>query len=98
MSKDNKNTENNLIKVLKTLIVIAIIAVITYAVMAVITHFSLNFESENYKFYTSIKSIFDFETAIFKFFKGFMILNISWIFISVSIFFFKKLIVNNETI
>ena len=96
MSKDNNNTENNLVKVLKTLIVITIIALITYAIMAVITHFSLNFETEKYKFYFSLKSIFDTETAIFKFFTGFMILNILWLLISVSIFFLKKLILKKK--
>ncbi len=93
MSKDNKNTRKNLVKILKTLAAIALIAIITYSIMAIITHFSLNFESENYKFNTSLKSIFDTETAIYKFFFGFMILNISWLFISVSIFFLKKLII-----
>ena len=96
MSKDNKNTRKSLTKILKTLIVIAIIALITYSIMAVINHFSLNFETENYKFNKSLMSIFDYETAIFKFFIGFMILNISWLFISVSIFFFNKLLIKNK--
>lgn len=96
MSKDNNNTENNLVKVLKTLIIITIIALITYAIMAVITHFSLNFETEEYIFFLSLKSIFDTETAIFKFFTGFMILNILWLLISVSIFFLKKFILKKK--
>ena len=96
MSKDNKNTENHYVKVLKTLSIIAVIALITYAIMAIITHFSLNFESDNYKFNSSIISVFDTETAIFKFFIGFMILNISWLAVSVSIFFIKKLIIKSK--
>jgi len=90
MSKDNKNKENKMSKVVKTLLYILLIAIITYAVMAVITHFSLNFETETYKFKKSIDSIFDTSTAIFKFFSAFMLLNISWIIIAVSIYFIKK--------
>lgn len=90
MSKDNKNKEKRLPEVLKTLVYIFLIALITYAVMAVITHFSLNYKTETYHFTESLKSIFNTDTAMFKFFVGFMILNILWILFAVTIQFLKK--------
>jgi len=90
MSKDSKNTENSFPIVVKTLIIMALIAVMTYALMAVITHFSLHFESDNYLFSESLKSVFDTKTAIFKFFVVFMILNIVWLSLAVSIYYIKK--------
>ncbi len=90
MSKDNKNKEKRLPEVFKTLVYIFLIALITYAVMAVITHFSLNYKTETYHFIESLKSIFNTDTAMFKFFVGFMILNILWILFAVTIQFVKK--------
>ena len=96
MSKDKKNSEKNLRTIVRTMLIIACIAVLTYAIMAVITHFSLNFEFENYKFKESLLSIFDFDTAIFKFFIGFMIINIIWLSVAVIIFLIKKTVFNNK--
>ncbi|MCF6365598.1 MAG: hypothetical protein L3J35_05285 [Bacteroidales bacterium] len=93
MSKDNKNKENKMPAVLKTLLSIFLIALITYAVMAIITHFSLNFETETYKFKKSIDSIFNTSTAIFKFFTVFMLVNISWIIIAVLIHYIKRIFI-----
>ncbi len=90
MSKDNKNKEKRMTEVFKTLLYIFLIALITYAVMAVITHFSLNFETETYRFRESLLSVFNSKTAIFKFFLSFMILNIIWILFAVSFRFIKK--------
>jgi hypothetical protein len=95
MSKDKKFPDINLKTVIRTMIIIALIAVLTYATMAVITHFSLNFKLETYKFRDSLLSIFDFETAIFKFFLGFMILNIIWLSLALLIWLIKKIIFNN---
>ena len=92
MSKDNKNTDKKFITILKTIVSISIIAILTYALMAIITHFSLNFELENYKFKESLISIIDIDTAIFKFFIGFMILNIIWLSFAVIIHMIKKTI------
>jgi len=66
-------------KIAKTLLMITIISLLTYAVMAVITHFSLNYQLPEYKFYQSLQSIFDTKTDIFIFFIGFIIINIVWI-------------------
>ena len=96
MSKDNKNTDKKFIAILKTILSISVIAIITYAIMAVITHFSLNFELENYSFRQSLISIFNTDTAIFKFFTGFMILNIIWLSFAVIIHLIKKSIVKKE--
>lgn len=90
MSKDNKNIEKRLTVVLKTLVYIFFIALITYAVMAVITHFSLNFGTESYQFSQSLNSIFNTQTAIFNFFLSFIIMNIVWILLAVCIHFIKK--------
>ncbi len=90
MSKDNKNKEKSLSVVSKTLLYIFIIALITYAAMAVITHFSLNYKTEAYYFTQSLNSIFNTETAMFKFFIAFMVLNICWIIFAVLIQFIKK--------
>ena len=95
MSKDNKNTFKKYFA-FKTMITIAFIAFLTYAVMAVITHFSLNLNTENYSFSKSLASIFNTNTAIFKFFIYFMILNVIWISIAVSIFKIKKLIAGKK--
>ena len=92
MSKDNKNTDKKFIAILKTILSISFIAIITYAIMAIITHFSLNFKLENYKFKESLISIIDIDTAIFKFFIGFMILNIIWLSFAVIIHMIKKTI------
>lgn len=96
MSKDSKNTVKKFISILRTILIIALIAIAAYSIMAVITHFSLNFELENYKFKDSILSIFNTETAIFKFFIGFMILNIVWLIIAVSIYSVKKFLFRNK--
>lgn len=95
MSKDNKNTDKNFFAV-KTIVTIIIIAFVTYAIMAVINHFSLNFEFENYAFKNSLVSIFDTDTAIFKFFMYFMILNFVWISIALSIRLINRSIVNKK--
>lgn len=96
MSKDSKNTANKFTRILRTMIIIVLIAIAAYAIMAVITHFSLNFELENYKFKDSLLSIFDSGTAIFKFFLGFMILNIVWISIAVLFYTVKKTLFKNK--
>ncbi len=77
--------------VVKTITAMIIISIITYVVMAIITHFSLNYLSDNYKFHQSIVSVFDFKTAIFKFFGGFIILCTSTVVIAVSIKFYSSL-------
>lgn len=66
-------------KYFETLTIIFLIVIATYSIMAIITHFSLNYKFDDYKLTDSILSIFDRETAIFKFFIGFIILIISWI-------------------
>ena len=96
MSKDSKNTVNKFTSIIRTMIIMALIAIATYAIMAVITHFSLNFEFENYKFKDSLLSIFNTETAIFKFFLGFMILNIIWLSIALLIHSVKKTLFKNK--
>jgi len=79
-------------KIFKTLFMIFFIALLTYAIMAVITHFSLNYQLPNYKFTQSLISIFDFSTDIFKFFIGFILINIIWITLAILIFYIKNLI------
>ncbi len=79
-------------KTIKTLFMIFFIALLTYAMMAVITHFSLNYQLPNYKFTQSLISIFDFSTDIFKFFIGFILINIIWISLAILIFYITKLI------
>lgn len=96
MSKDSKNTVNKFTSILRTMIIIALIAFSTYAIMAVITHFSLNFELRDYKFKDSLLSIFNTETAIFKFFLGFMILNFVWLSIALLIYSVKKTLSKNK--
>jgi len=81
-----KNAE----KTFKTLFMILIITLLTYAVMAVITHFSLNYQLPDYKFSQSLLSIIDFDTDIFMFFIGFIIINIVWTAFALFIFFIKK--------
>lgn len=92
MSKDNKNIDNNLISVFKTVIIISAITLLTYIIMAIITHFSLNYETETYKFSQSLAYIFNIKSSIFKFFIGFVFLNIIWILLAIFIKFLKKLI------
>ncbi|NPA68241.1 MAG: hypothetical protein GXO50_06490 [Chlorobi bacterium] len=79
------NNKNKIRSVLKTTLMIFIITVFTYAVMAVITHFSLNYKLPDYNFTDSLMSVFNFNTDIFKFFSGFILINIFWITIAVSI-------------
>lgn len=93
MSKDKKNTQTTFPAIAKTLAVIAVIIIATYSIMAVITHFSLNFETENYKFTDSLLSVFNTETAIFKFFTIFMIMNVAWLSIALLVYFIKKMII-----
>jgi len=93
MSKDSKNIDNNLISIFKTVFVISAIALLTYVIMAIITHFSLNYETETYKFSQSLAYVFNTNSAIFKFFIGFVMLNISWILLAIFINFLKKLII-----
>ncbi len=81
-----KNTE----KIFKTILMILIITLLTYAVMAVITHFSLNYKLPDYKFSQSLISITDFNTDFFTFFIGFIFVNIIWISFALLIFFIKK--------
>lgn len=90
MSKDKKNIENNLIRIFKTIFTILLLAISMYIIMAIITHFSLNYNNENYKFTQSLLSIFNSDTAIFKFFFAFVILNVSWILVAVMINFIKN--------
>ncbi len=90
MSKDNKNIENNLITIFKTVFIISFIVILTYVIMAVITHFSLNYKTETYSFSQSLLSIFNTKTAIFKFFTAFILLNIVWISFAILIKFIKK--------
>jgi len=91
MSKDNINMNKSILTILKTLLIILGIALLMYAIMAIITHFSLNYEMENYTFSQSLNYIFNTKTAIFKFFIAFMVLNIVWVSIAISINFFKKI-------
>lgn len=79
-------------KIFKTLLIILIITLFTYAVMAVITHFSLNYQLPNYKFSQSLQSIYNFNTDMFKFFIGFIIINIVWISAAIFIWFITKII------
>ena len=79
-------------KIFKTLLMILIITLLTYAVMSVITHFSLNYQLPEYTFSQSLLSVFDFSTDIFKFFFGFILINIIWISMALLIFYIKKLI------
>jgi|GEM_PF-2734306 hypothetical protein len=90
MSKDKKNTDIHFTVILKTVFIILIITFFTYSIMAVITHFSLNYKSENYLFIDSIKSVFDTTTAIFKFFAAFILLNIVWVTVAIFIRFIKN--------
>lgn len=92
MSKDNINMNKSILTILKTLLIILGIALLMYAIMAIITHFSLNYETENYTFSQSLNYIFNTKTAIFNFFIAFMVLNIVWVSIAISINFFKKII------
>ncbi|NPA45254.1 MAG: hypothetical protein GXO49_06960 [Chlorobi bacterium] len=93
MSKDKKNIDNKLISVFKTVFTISAIALLTYVIMAIITHFSLNYETETYKFSQSLEYVFNTNSAIFKFFLGFVLLNVSWILLAIFINFLKKQIV-----
>jgi len=94
MTKEIKNIKRTTILrmsiIFKTLGMILLIALIMYSVMAVITHFSLNYETDGYQFFQSLSYIFNIETAIFRFFAAFMLLNMGWIFLAVSINFIQK--------
>ncbi len=83
---------NTIKKIFKTLLMILIITVFTYAVMAVITNFSLNYKLPDYTFSLSLLSVFDINTDIFHFFIGFIILNIIWISAAIIIWLITKLI------
>jgi len=90
MSKDKKNIDKSLISVFKTLLTIAIIVTFTFVIMAVITHFSLNYKLETYNFTDSLLFIFNPESSFFKFFEGFILLNVIWILLAVFIKFISK--------
>lgn len=75
-------------KVVKVVIYIILISLATYAVMAVITHFSLNYLNGDYRFVQSLKAVFDTETAMFKFFRAFALLESGFIILAL----FTKLI------
>ncbi len=79
-------------RILNTLFKILIISLITYAVMAVITHFSLHYRFQGYKFSQSLISVYDFNTDIFKFYAGFMIINAIWIVAAVIVYNINKII------
>lgn len=92
------NTEKiSLKRVIKTIAAMLIIAIITYVIMAIITHFSLNYLTENYKFYQSIVSVFDTDTAIFKFFIGFVVLCVSTVVIAISIQKYSSIFSKKDT-
>jgi len=77
-------------KYLKAFFYITLTIIVTYATMAVITHFSLNYTSPDYKFLQSLKSIFDTKTAVFKFFGTFLIINVIWILSAVFIKYIRR--------
>ncbi len=77
-------------KHLKVFVYISFATLLTYAIMAVITHFSLNYEAESYEFNQSLQSIFDTETDMFKFFAGFVVIYVVWILSAVILQYIKK--------
>ncbi len=79
-------------RILNTLFKILIISLVTYAAMAVITHFSLHYRFPGYKLSQSLMSVYDFNTDIFKFYAGFMIINAIWIVAAVIVYNIYKII------
>ncbi len=71
MYHEKKSVPVSFEKVIKVVLYIIFISLATYAIMAVITHFSLNYLNKNYTFSQSLISIFDTKTAMFKFFRAF---------------------------
>jgi len=81
LEKEKKSSsEMSFIKVIKTLSNIILLLLVTYSIMAFITHFSLNFKTENYRIFSSFLAIFDIKTTIFKFFAAFFLLILSFMF------------------
>lgn len=72
---ENSTSAFSFEKALRIIVYIVLISLATYAVMAVITHFSLNYLQEDYYFSQSLAAIFDTDTAMFKFFRAFMLLE-----------------------
>lgn len=86
-----KEPENiNYNKYFKAFLFISLTVLLTYCAMAVITHFSLNYMSPDYKFSNSLNSIFNTKTAIFKFFAGFVIIYLIWILSAVFIKYIRR--------
>ncbi len=90
MEKNIKERKITFEKIFLTVIIMSFITVATYVIMAVITHFSLNYLTDNYNFLQSLISVFDISTAIFKFFSAFMIMFVATIFIAIFIKLAKK--------
>lgn len=80
--KKNKIT---FIKVVSTLSIMLLITISAYVIMAIITHFSLNYLAENYRFSQSLISVFDTETAIFNFFFVFVIMCVTTVLTAISV-------------
>lgn len=88
--KENKNQELSFEMVIRIMVYIILTALGTYAVMAVITHFSLNYLSPGYSFSDSLYSVLDTNTPIFKFVIGFGILSLATVFVAVFIKLIKE--------
>ncbi|MEA2042172.1 MAG: hypothetical protein U9N85_06420 [Bacteroidota bacterium] len=92
MPEKEQKRELNFERVVLILLYISIITLLTYAVMAVITHFSLNYSIQNYSFTDSLKSVTDTNTAMFKFFFLFVKVEAGFTAISLFVWQVKKYI------
>ncbi len=84
-----KATEKKTIKFIsKNIFKIFLVFAVSYIIMAVITHFSLNYLGNEYRFGQSLTAVFDTNTAIFEFFRAFVILVVT---VVITALFVRKL-------
>lgn len=82
---DSKTSSLSFEKGVRIVLYILLISLATYAVMAVITHFSLHNLQDGYTFSQSLLAIFDTETAMYKFFRAFMFLETGFVLLAILI-------------